>query len=79
MSYLLYPGGGLSTLQLCKWQYLIADAVLIMKGLKRHVLGAPESNVLDPGLGVDMVQQEKGGGCRFPESCLKAPLEVVML
>lgn len=71
--------GGLSTLQLCKWQYLVADTVLITKGLKRHVPGAPESNALDPGLGVDMVQQEKGGGCRFPESCLKAPLEVVLL
>ena len=57
----------------------VADTVLIMKGQKRRAPGAPEDSELDPVLGVDTVQQERGGSCRLPEPCLKAPLEVVLL
>lgn len=44
-----------------------------------HVPGAPEDRELNPGLGVGTVQQDREGGCRNPEPCLKTALEVVLL
>lgn len=53
--------------------------IVLVKGQKRRAPGAPEDSELDPGLGVGMVQQERGLGCTLPEPCLKDPLEVVLL
>lgn len=44
-----------------------------------HVPGAPGDRELDPILSVGTVQQERGGGCKSPDPCSKAPLEVVLL
>lgn len=71
--------GAFPTLQSHKWQHLMADPVLKTKRQNVHVPGGSEDRELDPVLSVGTVQQERGGGCKNPDSCLEAPLEVVLL
>lgn len=40
--------------------------------------GAPEDRELDPVLSIGTVQQKRGG-CKNPDPCLEALLEVVVL